>query len=262
MKTRMIKRCLAIVLFFAMPGMMFAESVSMSNEKDSLSVEAQQMVDVLKDLPMAYRNFVTDILLKCEKVGDEVVLTLPSGETITMNFDNENSIEKFWKTVMDKNKVTEICNVPFGSSYESTKEALENKFGDYSYILSTKDNLVYKKKRYGGILFDRIYFFFQSDGRKTFFNGALFVLECKNKHDAIERKKEFHEMMAKRYINLKNIDNGDNYMSVGGLAPIPTNATSGFGFYIDVLKYDDNTIENRYAARIAYGPYEFVKEEF
>lgn len=262
MKTRMIKRCLAFVLFCAMPEMMFAESASLLNEKDTLSVEAQQMVDVLKDLPMAYRNFVTDILLKCEKVGDEVVLTLPSGETITMNFDNENGIEKFWKTVMDKNKVTEICNVPFGSSYESTKEALENKFGDYSYILSTKDKLVFEKKRYGGILFDRICFLFQSDGRKTFFNGAIFVRECKNKHEAIERKSEFHEMMAKRYINLKNMDDGDNFMSVGGLAPAPTNETSGFGFYIDVLKYDEGVIGNPYAVRIVYGPYEFVKEEF
>lgn len=262
MKTRMIKRCLAFVLFCAMPGMMFAESASLSNEKDTLSVEAQQMVDVLKDLPMAYRNFVTDILLKCEKVGDEVVLTLPSGESITMNFDNENSIEDFWKTVMDKNKVTEICNIPFGSSYESTKKVLEDKFGDYSYRLSTKDMLVFEKKRYAGILFDRIYFSFQSDGRKTFFNGAIFVLECKNKHDAIERKTELHGKMAKRYINLKNMDDGDNFMSMGGLAPIPTSITSGFGFYIDILKYDDETISKPYAVRIVYGPYEFVKEEF
>ena len=179
-----------------------------------------------------------------------------------MNLDDGYCTE-FWKAVIEANKVTEICNVPFGSSYESTKEALENKFGDYSYILSTKDKLVFERKRYGGIFFDRIYFFFQSDGRKTFFNGAFFILECKTKYEAIDRKNELHELLRKRYINLLNLDNEDDYQSVGGLALIPTDKNAGFGFAIDILKYNEgNSIGKPYCVRIMYGPYDFVNEEF
>lgn len=240
----------------------FAQSVSDTNRKDSLSVKAPQMFEALNELPLAYRNFVTDVLLNCEKRGNDVIYTLPSGETITMNLDDGYCTE-FWKSVIEANKVTEICNVPFGSSYESTKRILEEKFGEYSYILSTKDKLVFERKRYGGIFFDRIYFFFQSDGRKTFFNGAFFILECKTKYEAIDRKNELHELLGKRYINLLNLDNEDDYQSVGGLALIPTDKNAGFGFAIDILKYNEgNSIGKPYCVRIMYGPYDFIKENF
>ena len=50
----------------------------------------------------------------------------------------------------------EVCGVAFGSSYNTTKNALQNKFGFCDN--SDKNEIVYYNKSYSGVFFSRIMF--------------------------------------------------------------------------------------------------------
>lgn len=48
---------------------------------------------------------------------------------------------------------TSICGITFGTSFESTKTALENKYGEPEYI-DGKKSIMYRNISYSGIIFD------------------------------------------------------------------------------------------------------------
>lgn len=151
----------------------------------------------------------------------------------------------------------EICGIPFGSSYEKTKEVLENKYGDPS-SLSDKTRIVYPHKTYAGISFDNIIFLFQSDGYKSYLNGCVFILEAKSLSDAKEKRDLLYRKLRWKYDIKEGTDDDGVKYYYGGHSPIPFD---GYGFCIDIIKYD-NRQSIPYAARLSYGRYNYVKEEF
>jgi hypothetical protein len=156
--------------------------------------------------------------------------------------------------------VKEICGVPFGSSYEKTKEMLENKYG-YSELTSDRTRIVYKHKSYAGITFDSILFLFQSDGIHSYLNGCVFILDAKSLSDAKKKQKMLYEKLSDKYFMIDDTDNNGNIIYIGGYPPTPDD---GVGFTIEILKYDSEVskVFTPYAARLMYGRYNYVKEEF
>ena len=67
--------------------------------------------------------------------------------------------------------------------------------------------------------------------------------------------------LSEKYLLLDETDENGNLYYIGGYSPIPND---GAGFSIDILKYDSWTAKQfyPYAARLMYGRYNFVKEEF
>ena len=109
------------------------------------------------------------------------VTVMDSIRNVQMNELNEqmeklnakfHELQKEIQLQKERQTVKEICGIPFGSSYEKTKEMLENKYGDPIYN-PDKTIVTYKNKTYGGITFDNIHFLFQSDGIHSYFNGCI-----------------------------------------------------------------------------------------
>lgn len=168
-----------------------------------------------------------------------------------------------WKAIDDERKqewerqtVKEICGIPFGSSYEKTKEVLENKYGTSS-IFSDKTKIIYENQTYAGITFDDILFLFQSDGYKSYLNGCVFILKANSLKEAKDKRDVLYRKLSWKYDIKESIDDDGNKYYYGGHSPVPLD---GLGFIIEILKYDNSV--NSYAARLMYGRYNYVKEEF
>jgi len=166
-------------------------------------------------------------------------------------------ISEEYEKEYERQTIKEICGIPFGSSYETTKEVLENKYGEPSF-LSDKTKIFYPNKTYAGISFDDIIFLFQSDGYRSYLNGCVFILEAKSLSEAKEKRDLLYRRLRWKYDMKEGIgDDGIKYY-YGGHSPVPLD---GFGFSIEIIKYE-NRSSIPYAARLMYGRYNYVKEEF
>lgn len=165
-------------------------------------------------------------------------------------------------TVSDESDqiVKEICGVPFGSSYEKTKEILENKYG-YSALTSDRMSIDYKNITYAGFTFDSIHFLFQSEGISSYLNGCIFIMRAKSLSDAKRKQEMLYKKLSEKYLLLNDTDDNGNKYYYGGYSPIPDD---GVGLHIDIVKYEGDVAKNYnpYAARLAYGRYNYVKEDF
>lgn len=157
----------------------------------------------------------------------------------------------------ERQTIREICGIPFGSSYEKAEEVLENKYGEKSF-LSDKTKIYYMNENYAGIMFDRIIFLFQSDGYKSYMNGCVFIIEATSLRQAKEKQEMLYRTLQYKYDMKEGEDDNGNKYYYGGHSPVPFD---GFGFSIEIIKYE-NTSSIPYAARLMYGRYNYVKEEF
>lgn len=169
----------------------------------------------------------------------------------------EKVIQEEKERKIERQTTKEICGIPFGSSYEKTKEVLENKYGASSY-LSDKTQIVYDNKNYAGISFDQILFLFQSDGYKSYLNGCVFILEASSLNDAKDKQERLYRKLNVKYDMKDGVDKDGNKYYYGGYSPI---GSWDSGFIIDIIKYD-NRSRIPYSARLMYGRYNYVKEEF
>lgn len=175
----------------------------------------------------------------------------------------EESRENLMKALINASKqnetVKEICGIQFGTSIEEARTMLENKYGypDYSH---DKMVITYKHKSYAGIMFDTIYFLFESDGVNSYMNGCTFILNAESLKDAKKKLEMLHDKLGEKYYMMPERDENGNTYYVGGYAPIG----EGLAFSIDILKYDKKIAKysNPYATRLMYGRYHYVKEEF
>ena len=183
--------------------------------------------------------------------------------SFAQNEENRDSvtISKFFKE-LEAQRVTEICGVKFGTSYEDAKRILENKYGEAEYDYKhSKESLTFANKTYAGISFDTILFLFQSDGYRTYMNGCVFAIDSNTAEDAKEKRELLYNRLSGKYYMDDRIDkNGFKYY-IGGFSPINENDAA---FIIDIVKYDADVAKkyNPYAARLMYGRYNYVKEEF
>lgn len=172
----------------------------------------------------------------------------------------QDSIVSYIMDIKEKQTVKEICGVPFGSSYEKTREMLENKYG-YPEYYPDRTVITYKNKTYAGYVFDSIHFLFQSDGVHSYLNGCVFIKDAKSLSEAKKNQETLFKELSKKYVVRDGTDSNGNKFYYGGYSPTPDD---GFGFSIEILKYDRDLarIYTPYAARLMYGRYNYVKEEF
>lgn len=252
-----------IVLFILLmlPVAVFGQKGEKSTEQKSFAELSAKLVEQLS--PAGQAIFL-DVMKNSQIDSVRIQYTLPNGEIVEAEYGQQESIENFWKSIYKYNLITEICNVPFGSTYEDAKRILTDKYGDYDYLNSTKDDMIFTKKKYAAVDFDTMHFMFQSDGERSYFNAAILCISCKSKVEAIRMKQRMHEMLSKRYSGFVNMDGNDVYLSMGGMSPIPSDQNYGFGVRIDILDYGKNgqILGTPYCVRIIYGPYEYVKEDF
>lgn len=177
--------------------------------------------------------------------------------TDTTELAVRKAISEEYERERERQTVREICGIPFGSSYEKAEEILENKYGTSS-LLSDKTRIVYENKSYADFFFDSIIFLFQSDGYRSYMNGCVFIIEATSLNDAIEKRERLHNKLKWKYDMKEAIDDNGNKYYYGGHSPV---SFFDFGFHIDIVKYD---IKSRfpYSARLMYGRYNYVKEEF
>lgn len=89
-------------------------------------------------------------------------------------------------------------------------------------------------------------------------NGCVFILEAKSLSDAKEKRDLLYRKLRWKYDIKEGTDDDGVKYYYGGHSPIPFD---GYGFCIDIIKYD-NRQSIPYAARLSYGRYNYVKEEF
>lgn len=172
------------------------------------------------------------------------------------------ALMNYFREKLEAQIVTEICGVKFGTSYETANEMLENKYGrpEYDYTHS-KQTITFKHKSYAGINFDTIHFLFQSDGYRTYMNGCVFILDANTAEEAKEKRELLYKRLSEKYYMEDRTDeNGFKYY-IGGISPVDVNDAA---FVINIIKYNKELAKlyNPYAARLMYGTYDYVKEEF
>lgn len=123
--------------------------------------------DQMKDWPHAFQMLVLKTISNIDFEKEELTYVLSSGDVITGNLNDEESISVFWQKIAEDNKVKEICNVPFGCSLLEAKNILHKKFGNPLYI--TDDIILYETKWYAGNLFDTLVFLVSIRWKKKLF---------------------------------------------------------------------------------------------
>lgn len=148
-----------------------------------------------------------------------------------------------------------IAGVSFGSSYESAKTALTNKWGEPSFI--DKNCIGFEKVTYANHTFDNVYFDFQRDNNgKSYMNRCVFIKEAKDRNDAVNTMRHFSSVFSEKYGFIRQTGQDDeDFILRGGKSPL---GDGNYLFTIDYINYPSGG----YAARIDYGPFEYVKEEF
>ena len=76
--------------------------------------------------------------------------------------------------------------------------------------------------------------------------------------DAKDKRERLYNKLSWKYDMEEGVDDDGNKYYYGGHSPVPFDS---FGFSIDIIKYDNRT-SIPYAARLMYGRYNYVKEEF
>lgn len=155
---------------------------------------------------------------------------------------------------------TEVCGVRFGCSYETAKEILKQKYGDPDYFGTDENTILYKYKVYAGMNFAYIAFCFQREGTCSFMNQCVMGDDCKTVEEAKNKRDAIWEKVKAKYPFCHNgIDcNGFRFYE-SGCSPL---GGFGNGFIVDVVKYDVPINGYKYFARIMYGPYNYVQEDF
>lgn len=117
-----------------------------------------------------------------------------------------------------------------------------------------------------------MHFLFQSDGINSYFNTCIFVLNADTEKEAIDKQKKMSDILSKKYelSCVKDANGLDSYG--GGVSPLWDGHWSSLlkeeyltAIHTDIIKYDEELAKDtgiKYATRIIYGPYNYIKEEF
>lgn len=236
----------------------------------SLNGEFEKLIDVYDKKYGKHTSFWLDnkwevnggrIMAGSQDGGYYIIfMNKPEAEIRDAFLNAAKEIKDLLEANKEKQTVKEICGIPFGSSYPVTKGLLYNKYGSPEYY---PDNTIisYKNKTYAGISFDSIHFLFQSDGVNSYFNGCVFILDAKSLNEAKKNQELLYKKLSEKYTIVDNTDNNGNKIYFGGYPPTPNDVC---GFSIEILKYDSELAKlySPYATRLAYGRYNYVKEEF
>lgn len=167
---------------------------------------------------------------------------------------------KHYQEWVAKQTCTEVCGVRFGSSYETAKEILKRKYGEPDYLETNENIIVYHYKSYGGMNFTYMSFGFQRDGAHSYMSQCVMGYECKTAEEAKDKRDAIWTKARSKYTAWsEDVDeNGFKYYE-SGCSPL---GGFGNGFIVDVVKLSEPYNGYRYFARIMYGPYNYVQEDF
>ena len=155
-------------------------------------------------------------------------------------------------TNRESERITEICGVKFGTTYEHALNILTDTQGKPD-ITSDNNSIYYKDKLYRGIEFDSIYFIFANNDQETFLTTCFFYYNTDKEEDAKVIFHLLYDTLSKKY-ELTKIESSDESIEFyeGGLSPIDDSR----GFSIGLNK----VLGTHYSVSLCYGPYEYVKE--
>lgn len=151
--------------------------------------------------------------------------------------------------------IKEICGVKFGSSLNSAKAILEDKFGEADDVM---DNVIlYLGKRYGGIDFDVIVFSFNKNDSGTYLNQVIFSVLTETKTEAEQEKENIANVIRRQYTLSSKKDSEGNVKYFGGTSPLNSNH---YGFKVQSKM--GVLFKERYPweAQLVYGPYGYGED--
>ncbi len=219
--------------------------------------------------------FVIALFVSFVAKAQDSILSLEQlqSQYIWASAEERTQMDLAFKETEDKFKaqqVTNIGGIEFGISYEEAKIKLEKKYGNPEYF-PNNTALPYSKVKYAGYDFDSINFLFESDGVKSYLNACIFILNAKTKNDAIKKLETLHQLLSQKYELEEYPTDGGYKAYVCGFSPLWDGHWYTFKYdmsgaiHTDIIEYKENAIDlegNRFAARLIYGPYSYVKEEF
>lgn len=155
----------------------------------------------------------------------------------------------------------EVCGVKFGSSYDTAKEILQKKYGSPDILLSDENDIVYSYKSYAGVQFSKIMFHFQRNNYNSYMNKCVMGIQCTTAQEAKERRDYIFSKVKEKYATWDEYTDDDGFKYyLGGISPL--GGEIGSGFCVDIVKYDKPYDGYNYFARIMYGDYNYLNEEF
>ena len=170
-------------------------------------------------------------------------------------------LENEWK----RTQVKEICGIPFGEKKEVALEVLKRKFGKPHFV--TEDGIWYQFITYGGINFESVLFYFQSDGKRTYMNSCSFFSRKETNIDKLIVDFNLLVEKLKKYDLSKSKIN--DYALSGAISPLWDGhfRSMKVEFMPAIILDINKNEENKYVIRLMYGqqqicPFNYVNEEF
>lgn len=144
----------------------------------------------------------------------------------------------------------EVCGVPFGSSYQTTYNAVSSKWGK-PYGMNYEE-IVYMDKLYAGEYWDIIIFRFQGNGGSSnIFNSCLFGKQFNSLADAERFRDYLANELSKTYkVFGSRTDERGIKSYLGGQDPTNPKLSAW------TLDIDRNRV------RLIYGPFNYLNEKF
>lgn len=181
-----------------------------------------------------------------------------------------DSIFQTLENNLKRQQVKNIGGISFGISREEAMELLKNKYGEPVYNPGSTV-ISFRNIKYAGYDFDSVHFLFQSDGTNSFFNSCIFIKEAKTQKKAVEEQENLYKVLCDKYeLSKAETENGLNTYG-GGISPLWDGHWYSLideyytALHTDIIQYESDLVEiygNKYAARLIYGPYNYIKEEF
>ena len=160
---------------------------------------------------------------------------------------------------IERNTVSKVCGVSFGTPYEFVRYALERVYGQPIHI--TGSTVLYKNVFYDGERYDDVSFDFlqEADGSRLL-NQVVFIKESGSRDEAVRVKDGIMSGLASVFPSVHPLD--DEHV-VGGLPPAlfqrlweeddpVTAAGMGYGFEIRIISPEAEG--DPYYVRVSYCP--------
>lgn len=149
-----------------------------------------------------------------------------------------------------------ILGIPFGSSYQTTKECLENRFGGYK-VVEDGGKIEVMEPVIGGHEFKTATFYFQRQGSATWLNEVLIQtwFDITETQSAKYMRDKIAEVLSEKY-DVKDYINDQGFkVYVFGVNPKNTDDALG-SLYI--IKSKGNDGKTRLYLVLYYGPIYYI----
>lgn len=210
-------------------------------------------------------SFADDVTIDVEQVQKTYWTSTPE---VKARIDTlMRSVDENYK----RNQVVSVCGVRFGIDMETAKHILKSKYGEVAFDAGP-NTLVYENVNYANTDYDQIQFRFQSDGANTYLSACVLCKYANSLSKARKLEKDFAEILSQKYTSLTEVKdiNGET-THIGGISPLWDGHWYNFSkehvgaVCTGIVKFGQRVRKGlglKYATKIAYGPYKFVKEEY